>query len=660
MAEQLNSFQIQLLLYFPETDPKKRTVTDAAKCLGKTKVAITRALDKLEEKNIVERVEGRKTVLTSYGERLAQENAMTMLLAGFTDEFLERMEEQEERMRIKEFFAGRKRFMGFDSTAAVVNIPTQLDGHPVTAIGISQNWGAKGAFENNTSMQKLVVPSSVTRIEAKAFKNCSGLQQVLINSSVTEIGNEAFASCSALQIVQFGGSGLFSIGDSAFANCTALDKVLLPDTVTSIGKRAYAKCTAMTSITIPDSVTDLGGAAFAGCTALEEAVIGNGVTELTTDGSDFGGADNWKDGCFEHCTSLAKVTMGTSVKTIDVDAFSECTALKEIVIPDNVETIGAGAFEYCDDMKTAVIGNGVVTIGKDAFCGTALVNVTIPDNVVTVDSGAFLDCKSLTTVHIGDGVVTMGDEVFKNDESLTDVHVGNGVVKIGKQTWKNCTSLESLLIPSNVTELGGGLCAGDTALKRVVIGNGVTDLTGNGDDYRGSDGWCDGAFEACTSLSDISIGSGMINIGKDTFADTALKSVLIPSKVSSLDSGVFYNCGLEKLYFTGTAPSFAKNLFGDSEAPSMYKLDGKSGYDSLEYSFSNFTPVKVTFDLNSDVFVITPSDQYMTQEGGYVIEPLEPMEEDYLFLGWYHDKECTQKWDFLKDRVNADTTIYAK
>ena len=75
MAEQLNSFQIQLLLYFPETDPKKRTVTDAAKCLGKTKVAITRALDKLEEKNIVERVEGRKTVLTSYGERLAQENA---------------------------------------------------------------------------------------------------------------------------------------------------------------------------------------------------------------------------------------------------------------------------------------------------------------------------------------------------------------------------------------------------------------------------------------------------------------------------------------------------------------------------------------------------------------------------------------------------------
>ena len=136
MAEQLNSFQIRLLLYFLETDVKKRTVTDAAKSLGKTKVAITRALDKLEEKNMVERVEGRKTVLTSYGERLAQEmqekltmaqrymqyqdlppavaqeNAMTMLLAGFTEEFLERMEEQEERMRIKEFFAGRKSFSG--------------------------------------------------------------------------------------------------------------------------------------------------------------------------------------------------------------------------------------------------------------------------------------------------------------------------------------------------------------------------------------------------------------------------------------------------------------------------------------------------------------------------------------------------------------------
>lgn len=136
MAEELNQLQIKLLLYFLEAEPKKRTVTDAAKYLGKTKVFVTRTLDKLEKMDIVQRVESRKTVLTSYGNQLgmayqkklkvaerymqfqdlppalARENAMAMLSAGFTDEFINRMEEQEERLRVKEIFAGRNSFSG--------------------------------------------------------------------------------------------------------------------------------------------------------------------------------------------------------------------------------------------------------------------------------------------------------------------------------------------------------------------------------------------------------------------------------------------------------------------------------------------------------------------------------------------------------------------
>ena len=42
MSEELTRFQIQLLLYFLEAEPKKRTVTDAARYFGKTKVSVTR------------------------------------------------------------------------------------------------------------------------------------------------------------------------------------------------------------------------------------------------------------------------------------------------------------------------------------------------------------------------------------------------------------------------------------------------------------------------------------------------------------------------------------------------------------------------------------------------------------------------------------------
>ncbi len=136
MAENLNQFQIQLMLYYLTADRKKQTVTDAARYLKTNKVAVTRATDSLEKMNIMKKVEGRKKALTLYGVKLAgdykkrldiverymqyqdltpmqaKENAMAALMAGFSEEYISRMEEQEERLRIKEVFAGRQHFNG--------------------------------------------------------------------------------------------------------------------------------------------------------------------------------------------------------------------------------------------------------------------------------------------------------------------------------------------------------------------------------------------------------------------------------------------------------------------------------------------------------------------------------------------------------------------
>ena len=73
MSENLNGIQIQLLLYFLEAEPKKRTVTDAARYLNKPKSTLTHILDSLDELALMERVEGRKSVLTPAGKKTAQE-----------------------------------------------------------------------------------------------------------------------------------------------------------------------------------------------------------------------------------------------------------------------------------------------------------------------------------------------------------------------------------------------------------------------------------------------------------------------------------------------------------------------------------------------------------------------------------------------------------
>ena len=138
MPETLTPFQIQLLLYYLEAEPKKRTVTDSARILGTTKWAVNRALDALEKQDVVERQENRKTVLTASGKKLAEkcrgqmkileqymqyqdippvqikENALRALSAGFSDEFMARLAEQEGRMRLKEIFAGHRNFHGGD------------------------------------------------------------------------------------------------------------------------------------------------------------------------------------------------------------------------------------------------------------------------------------------------------------------------------------------------------------------------------------------------------------------------------------------------------------------------------------------------------------------------------------------------------------------
>ena len=71
--ENLTPFQIQLLLYYLTAEPKKRTVTDAARYLNKPKSTLTHILDSLDELALMERVEGRKSVLTAAGERTAQQ-----------------------------------------------------------------------------------------------------------------------------------------------------------------------------------------------------------------------------------------------------------------------------------------------------------------------------------------------------------------------------------------------------------------------------------------------------------------------------------------------------------------------------------------------------------------------------------------------------------
>lgn len=136
-----------------------------------------------------------------------------------------------------------KKYNGND---AVVNIPSEINGTPVTTIG-------NAAFRDS-SVTSVTIPDSVTAIPDYAFGFCSQLTNISIPNSVTFIGFSAFNSCTSLKSITLP-SSLSTIQSYAFYNCGNLKTIRIPVSVTSIGNCAFDVCPSLMTVTYPGSKT---------------------------------------------------------------------------------------------------------------------------------------------------------------------------------------------------------------------------------------------------------------------------------------------------------------------------------------------------------------------------------------------------------------------
>ena len=153
-----------------------------------------------------------------------------------------------------------------------VIIPESIDGKPVTRI-----YNAFGS--EHTSLKTVIIPDSVTSIEAWAFNGCSSLESVTISNNVTEIEDRTFKDCTSLKSITIP-NGVTKIGESAFFGCSSLESVTISNSVTEIGDYSFASCDSLTSITIPNGVTSIGNSAFYFCKSLRSVIIPDSVTSI--------------------------------------------------------------------------------------------------------------------------------------------------------------------------------------------------------------------------------------------------------------------------------------------------------------------------------------------------------------------------------------------
>lgn len=233
-----------------------------------------------------------------------------------------------------------------------IDIPSELDGHPVTRIG-------EYAFFGCRSLQSVTsIPDTVVRIGEYAFKNCAQLATVNIPASVTEIGEDAFYG-------------------------TALNEVWI-----KAGMLARVKEMLAESGLYANTIDALHFIIFDG----EEEV--DGYTLHYEVQYDYGIEDY--------------VAIITQVDSPQGDGGA-------LAIPSEVDAVDGGfvvrkigeeAFAY-SNITSVSIPEGVTEIGPSAFAGCEdLVDVTLPSTIEIIGGDAFMDCEHLTKIKVPSGTAT--------------------------------------------------------------------------------------------------------------------------------------------------------------------------------------------------------------------------------------------------------------
>lgn len=202
------------------------------------------------------------------------------------------------------------------------------------------------AFQGRSNIKgKLVLPSSLVRIESYAFQNSGISGSLIIPDSVTFIGGFAFKDCSNITFLKLG-SGLSSLGVNIFSGCSSLNNIEFCENI-YLSTTSFNNCVSLTQLNLPSTLKDISANCFKGCFNIESIVM-NGLNDRYTV------VDNGI-----YLNSNNTLILGC----------------KNTIILDTTKVIGEAAFCGCSDLLNIYIPNSVVTISKNVFsnCSSNLV-----------------------------------------------------------------------------------------------------------------------------------------------------------------------------------------------------------------------------------------------------------------------------------------------
>ena len=273
-----------------------------------------------------------------------------------------------------------------------LNIPSEINGHTVTAIG-------DGALrESATKISGITLPPTIKEIGNRAI-DCRYLKYLKLNDGLEVIKDYAINCGDVLETLVVPDSVKY-IGDEAISG-EALKNITMPKNLEYMGKRIFfgSAYDADPNNRI-DGIQYHGQYLIAGI-RIGYATINNPDPSAPTENKQIHEWEAVGDIAIREGTTLmgvdafgmsniTSVKLPSTLRSISKLGFYWCKNLNNVVIPGTVKEIGDNAFSWCESLSDLTIEEGVEHIGEAAFFRCNNLNeVTIPKSVTQIDMHAF-------------------------------------------------------------------------------------------------------------------------------------------------------------------------------------------------------------------------------------------------------------------------------
>ncbi|MBD5258504.1 MAG: leucine-rich repeat protein [Barnesiella sp.] len=374
-------------------------------------------------------------------------------------------------------------------------------------------------FYGCANLKSIKMPQTSKPIGSYMCQGCTALESITFSPETTSIGTYAFDGCTKLYEANINElTNLTSIGEYAFQNTNLSSELILPESLTSLGKHAFSGNANLPSVKFNSKLTNLADHVFSGCTSLKEIYIPENI--VSTGISVFSG-----------CTALQSVTLPSAFTTIGFSTFSGCSALESINFPESLTSIDTYAFKSCEALTSVDMSNCKVKSLNYTFDGcSSLETVSLPATLISIGENVFYGCSALPYIDMSQTkVANISSNAFRKCTLLTTVDIPNTLASIGQYTFQG-SGITSVTFPESLRTVGAYAFSGCPALEYVDMSQSkVTTLPLY-------------VFNECSALKTVLLPSTLTSINDHAFYNTRIKNLTLPVSLKTLGANVFQNC----------------------------------------------------------------------------------------------------------------------